>query len=182
MASQVPAFFTHSERKAMLDAIELAGLKPLALLDDGSAVAINYAMTRSFPSDAPEYHLFYDAGAGSIQATIVALQTKEVKDDPSSKIVKNVTAIDVKGLGWDLSAGGVHMDGRIRDILELQYLTGAGRELQEPLAQNKRAQAKLMKEASRVKQVLSANVQALSRVRFGNCLAMRLGRLTDHPS
>jgi molecular chaperone DnaK (HSP70) len=34
---QVPAFFTHAERKAMLDAIELAGLKPLALIDDGSA-------------------------------------------------------------------------------------------------------------------------------------------------
>jgi hypoxia up-regulated 1 len=36
-ALQVPAFFTHAERRAMLDAIELAGLKPLALIDDGSA-------------------------------------------------------------------------------------------------------------------------------------------------
>lgn len=121
-------------------------------------------MTRTFPSEAPEYHLFYDAGAGSIQATVVALQTKEVKDDPSSKLLKNVTAVDVKGLGWELSAGGIHMDGRLRDILELQYLTGAGRELEKPLAENKRAQAKLMKEASRVKQVLSANAQAVSRV------------------
>lgn len=33
----VPAFFNHNERRAMLDAIELAGLKPLALIDDGSA-------------------------------------------------------------------------------------------------------------------------------------------------
>jgi hypoxia up-regulated 1 len=121
-------------------------------------------MTRTFPHEAPEYHLFYDAGAGSIQATVVALQTKEVKDDPSSKFLKNVTSVEVKGIGWDLSAGGTHMDGRVRDILELQYITGDGRQLQTPFAQNKRAQAKLMKEASRVKQVLSANAQAPSRV------------------
>jgi hypoxia up-regulated 1 len=123
-------------------------------------------MTRTFPADTPEYHLFYDAGAGSIQATVVALQTREVKDDQSSKILKNVTAVDIKGIGWDLSAGGVHMDGRIRDVLELQFITGAGRQLKMPFAHNKRAQAKLMKEASRVKQVLSANQQSPSRVRF----------------
>ena len=127
-------------------------------------VAINYAMTRTFPSEAPEYHLFYDAGAGAIQATVVALQTKEIRDDPASKLLKNVTAVDVKGVGWDLSAGGIHMDGRIRDILELQYITGEGRQLQAPFTENRRAQAKLMKEANRVKQVLSANAQSPSRV------------------
>ena len=37
MALQVPVFFTQAERQAILDAVELAGLKPLALLDDGSA-------------------------------------------------------------------------------------------------------------------------------------------------
>lgn len=121
-------------------------------------------MTRSFPSEGPEYHLFYDAGAASIRATVVALQSKEVKDDPASKITKNVTSVDIKGVGWDLSAGGLHMDGRIRDILELQFLTGAGQQLEAPFAQNRRAQAKLLKEASRVKQVLSANAQSPSRV------------------
>lgn len=133
-------------------------------------VAINYAMTRTFPAEVPEYHLFYDAGAGAIQATVVALQTKEVRDDPASKLLKNVTAVDIKGVGWDLSAGGIHMDGRIRDILELQYITGDGRQLQMPFAQNKRAQAKLMKEANRVKQVLSANDQSPSRVSYEQAL------------
>jgi hypothetical protein len=33
----VPAFFNQAERQAILDGVELAGLKSLALLEDGSA-------------------------------------------------------------------------------------------------------------------------------------------------
>lgn len=35
--TQVPAFFSQFERQAVLDAIEIAGLKPIALINDGSA-------------------------------------------------------------------------------------------------------------------------------------------------
>lgn len=161
---QVPIFFTQPERQAILDAIELAGLHPLALLDDGSAVAINYAMTRTFPAGTKENHLFYDAGAGSIRATIVSFATAEVKEHASSKLLKNVTTAEVRGIGWDRSAGGLVLDSAIRDILEQQFISGQGKNLAQPFADNKRAQAKLLKEAARVKQVLSANVEASSRI------------------
>ena len=121
-------------------------------------------MTRSFPSDAAENHLFYDAGAGSIRSTIVSFQSMEVKEHPSSKVTKNITSAEVKGIGWDRSAGGLVMDAKIRDMLERQFVDKEGQNLDVPLEQNKRAQAKLLKEAARVKQVLSANAESPSRV------------------
>lgn len=45
----VPAFFSQFERDAIADAVELAGLRLMALMNDGTAVAVNYAMTRQFP-------------------------------------------------------------------------------------------------------------------------------------
>ena len=57
----VPPFFTQFERDALADAVEIAGLKLLALINDGTAVAVNYAMTRTFTE--PERHIIYDAGA-----------------------------------------------------------------------------------------------------------------------
>jgi hypoxia up-regulated 1 len=40
----VPAFYAQFERDAIADADELAGLRLLALVNDGAAVAVNYAM------------------------------------------------------------------------------------------------------------------------------------------
>ena len=164
----------------MLDAADLAGLKVLALVNDGTAgmsylidrfhinltcitAAVNYAMTRMFPQapEAPEHHLFYDAGASAVRATIVSFQTIQVKDHPSSKITKNATQLDVKAVGWAKNVGGLILDGKIRDLLEKQFNASGGPSLET----NSRAKAKLLKEAGRVKQVLSANYEAQSRVR-----------------
>lgn len=121
-------------------------------------------MTRTFPSEEPEHHLFFDAGAGAIRATIVSFKSSEVKDNPNSKTGRNVTLAEVVGVGWDKSVGGLLMDAKIRDMLEEQFSENQGKNLKTPVRENKRAQAKLMKEASRVKQVLSANAEAPSRV------------------
>lgn len=121
-------------------------------------------MTRSFPGEKAENHLFYDAGAGSIRSTIVSFQTLEVKDTPSSKTTRTVTSAEVKGVGYDRTIGGVAMDSKIRDMLEKQFNEKEGSRLAAPLADNRRAQAKLLKEAARVKQVLSANPEAPSRI------------------
>ena len=54
----VPPYYTVQERDAVVDAIEIAGMKTLALIHDGTAVAVNYAMTRTF-AEKPEYHVIY---------------------------------------------------------------------------------------------------------------------------
>ena len=44
----VPPFYTQAESNAVVDAIEIAGLRTLALLNDGTTVAISCAMTGTF--------------------------------------------------------------------------------------------------------------------------------------
>lgn len=127
-------------------------------------------MTRTFSNDTPEHHLFYDAGSSSIRATVVSFQGLQVKDHPASKTSKNATQLDVKSFGFAKAVGGLTFDARIRDILADQFeAKNAG--LEVPLRENHRAMAKLLKEAGRVKQVLSANQEAPSRVRMSRCLA-----------
>ncbi|KAJ3825340.1 Hsp70 protein-domain-containing protein [Lentinula raphanica] len=145
----VPAYFSQFERDAVADAIEIAGLRTLALINDGSAVAVNYAMTRTFPT--PEYHIIYDAGASSIRATLVSFST----DSKTS-----TTQITVHGIGYDRGVGGTELDRRMREILADQFVAKHGKDIRK----DKRGMAKLWKEAGRVKSILSANTEAMSNV------------------
>ncbi|KZT50948.1 actin-like ATPase domain-containing protein [Calocera cornea HHB12733] len=155
----VPAYFSQFQRQAVLDSLEIAGLRPLALINDGTAIAINFAMTRSFPT--PETHVIFDAGASSIRATVVtfsstvAPSTSSASSKSITKKEKESTLIEVNGVGYDLVAGGSEMDRRLREMLEADFAKKAGTEVKGP-----RPIAKLAKEASRVKTILSANVDS----------------------
>jgi hypoxia up-regulated 1 len=151
----VPPYFTQFQRDAVVDSIEVAGLRTLALINDGTAVAVNYAMTRTFPT--PEYHVIYDAGASSIRATVVSF---------SNSNTTSGTQIAVAGVGYDLATGGSELDRRLREILIEAFNTKNNRDIRE----NKRGMARLWKEAGRIKAILSANVEATAMVRY--CLAL----------
>jgi hypoxia up-regulated 1 len=118
-------------------------------------VAINYAMTRTFVPE-PTHHVFYDAGAGSVRATVVSFSSITVKDHPSSKTTKEATQLEVRGVGWARNLGGLEMDHRLRSLL--------AKDFPNDISNNARAQAKLLKEAARVKQVLSVNADSAARV------------------
>lgn len=149
----VPAYYTQFERDAVADAIEISGLRTLALINDGTAVAVNYAMTRNFPT--PEYHIIYDAGASGIRATVASFTTA---NDPKTGVAG--THIAIAGVGYDRSTGGVELDRRLRDILVNAFNAKAGRDVR----QDKRGMAKLWKEAQRVKAILSANTEATAQI------------------
>ncbi|KAI0633042.1 actin-like ATPase domain-containing protein [Trametes polyzona] len=153
----VPPYYTQFERDAVVDAIEIAGLRTLALINDGAAVAVNYAMTRSFPE--PEYHVIYDAGASSIRATVV--QFTSVSSDPKSKSKsKDATQITMHGIGYDRYTGGAELDRRLRDLM----LNDFQKRYKRDISSDKRAMAKLWKEAGRVKAILSANTEAMATI------------------
>ncbi|KAK7039209.1 lumenal Hsp70 protein [Paramarasmius palmivorus] len=147
----VPPYYTQFERDAVVDAIEISGLRTLALVHDGTAVAVNYAMTRSFPT--PEYHVIYDAGASSIRATVVQLSTDHKTTPPGTQIV-------TKGVGYDRRVGGTELDRRLREILADAFISKHHKDIRK----DKRGMAKLWKEAGRVKAILSANNEAMSTV------------------
>ncbi|KAJ7160962.1 Hsp70 protein-domain-containing protein [Mycena filopes] len=149
----VPPFFSQYQRDAVVDAIEVAGLRTLALINDGTAVAVNYAMTRTFPTT--EYHVIYDAGASAIRATVVAFSANN-----ATGVHTSGTQIAVAGVGYDLAAGGTELDRRLREILIEAFNAKNKRDIRE----DKRGMAKLWKEAGRIKAILSANMDATATV------------------
>lgn len=155
----VPPYYTQFERDAIVDALEIAGLRLLALVNDGTAVALNYAMGRTFPEK--EWHVIYDAGAGGIRASVVSLSTVPVDSkSKSTSTSKDSTHITVAGVGFDRSAGGLELDRRMRDMLARDFERKHGRSI----TGDKRGMAKLWKEAGRIKTILSANAEAIPSV------------------
>lgn len=170
-------FATQYERQAILDAAELAGLNVLSLIHDETAgmvksflhvvipaskwnpslVALNYAVSREF-SNTPEYHIFYDMGAGSTVASLVSFSN--VKEGKSKKTVPQ---LEVKAVGFDRTLGGHEFDVRLRDLLADKFMQQ--HKPSSDIRLSNTAMARLLKEATRVKQILSANQETSASVR-----------------
>lgn len=121
-------------------------------------------MTRTFPP-TPSYHLLYDFGAGSLRTTLVSLKSALLPDPLSlaaKPTLQNVTSLVVHGVGYDTNVGGFVFDQIIRDIMKEDFEEAHTTDV----SADGRAMAKLLKEASRVKHVLSANVASIARVRY----------------
>ncbi|ODV87409.1 hypothetical protein CANARDRAFT_5945 [[Candida] arabinofermentans NRRL YB-2248] len=141
----VPSFFTQSQRLAIKDAAEIAGLNVVALVDDGLAVALNYASTREF-NETKQYHLIYDMGAGSTKATLVSLSS-----------INGTLQVENEGYGYDETLGGHLFTESIKDILEAKFLSEHKNVKMSKLSSNGRAMNRLWQAADKAKLVLSAN-------------------------
>lgn len=108
----IPPFATTETRQAYRDAVKLAGFNNfLGFVDEGSAVALNYASNKNFESsafnDKKEYHLVYDMGAGSTKATLFSLTA-----------CKNRSIIvDVETIGYDKFLGGQTLTHSLYEII-----------------------------------------------------------------
>ena len=161
----VPSFYTAQERRAVVLAADLAGLRVLSLISDGLSVALNYATSRTFPTvnegGKPEVHLVYDMGAGSTTATVLKFQGRTIKD--VGKYNKTIQEVQVLGTSWDRSLGGdalnrVILEDMINKITSTTYMKNL-EVLPRHVRAHGRTMAKLWKEAQRVRQVLSANTE-----------------------
>ena len=162
----VPPYYTQHQRAAVNAAIEIAGMRSLGLVHDGSAVAVNYAMTRTFPpaGEDSEYHVIYDAGASGVRATVVAFNGLPSNGKKNGKTPAG-TSIVVKGVGFDTTTGGVELDRRLRDILADDFT----KRFKKDIRTDRRGMAKLWKEAGRIKAILSANAEAMASVSYFPC-------------
>uniref|UniRef100_A0A7N8X391 Hypoxia up-regulated protein 1 n=1 Tax=Mastacembelus armatus TaxID=205130 RepID=A0A7N8X391_9TELE len=153
----VPAFFNQAERRAVLQAAQMAGLKVLQLINDNTAVALNYGVFRRKDIDNTAKNvMFYDMGSGSTTATIVTYQTVKTKESGTQP------QLQIRGVGFDRGLGGFEMDLRLRD--HLAKLFNEQKKSKKDVRENHRAMAKLLKEAQRLKTVLSANVDFMAQV------------------
>ncbi|CAG9762945.1 unnamed protein product [Ceutorhynchus assimilis] len=156
----VPGFFNQVERKAILQAAELAGLKVLQLMNDYTAVALNYGIfrTKTF-NETAQYVMFYDMGASSTTATLVSYQNIKTKE---RGFVETHPQVSVLGVGYDRTLGGLELQLRLRDYLAKKF--NEMKKTQNDVFENPRALAKLFKEAGRLKNVLSANLEHYAQV------------------
>ncbi|KAI1873705.1 uncharacterized protein JN550_002974 [Neoarthrinium moseri] len=159
----VPPFYTIEEKRAVQTAAELVGLKVLSLISDGLAVGLNFATSRQFPvineGGKPEHHMVFDMGAGSTSATVMKFQGRSVKD--VGKFNKTIQEVQVLGSGWDRSLGGDSFNYLIVDDMISKFVgTPAAKKVSattESVRGHGKAIAKLLKDAEKVRHVLSAN-------------------------
>ena len=101
-------------------------------------------------------------GAGSTTATIVSFSSRIVNEGRSNKTVIDVVT---HGIGYDRELGGDLFNARLVNMLiEGFKASKAGAKAKTDIKSDGRAFARLLKEASRVKQVLSANMDTTAAV------------------
>lgn len=156
----VPGFFNQAERRALIQAAELAGLKVLQLINDYTAVALNYGVFgRTEINDSAHYIMFYDMGASSTTATVVSYQNIKTKEKGFVEANPHVTVL---GVGYDRTLGGLEMQIRLQNYLAREF--DSLKKTPKSVFNSPRAMAKLFKEAGRVKTVLSANADHFAQI------------------
>mmetsp|Transcript_30409 Transcript_30409/g.63681 ORF Transcript_30409/g.63681 Transcript_30409/m.63681 type:complete len:960 (-) Transcript_30409:54-2933(-) len=154
----VPSFYTQHERRALLDAAELADLNVLALINENTAAALHFGIDRI--DEEPKLYLFYNMGAGSLQVSVVRYLSYMRKESKYGK-EKRVGAFEVLGSGWDTTLGGASFDARLVDYMAKEFndVWNAKRNDGQikDVREHPRPMAKLMIQANKIKHVLSAN-------------------------
>jgi hypoxia up-regulated 1 len=155
----VPPYFTQAERRAVKRACELANIKLLQLMNDNTAVALNYGIFRrkDFNTTGSTY-LFYDMGSQSTVCTIATFHLVKTKENG---YLEEVPQLTIKAVAFDRNLGGLEFQIRLRDYLAKKFHEHHPK---IDLFKNPRALTKLFREAERAKHVLSANMEYTAQV------------------
>ncbi|XP_031200445.1 hypoxia up-regulated protein 1 isoform X2 [Mastomys coucha] len=155
----VPAFFNQAERRAVLQAARMAGLKVLQLINDNTATALSYGVFRRKDINSTAQNvMFYDMGSGSTVCTIVTYQTVKTKEAGIQP------QLQIRGVGFDRTLGGLEMELRLREHLAKLFNEQRKGQKAKDVRENPRAMAKLLREANRLKTILSANVDHVAQI------------------
>ncbi|XP_058094167.1 heat shock 70 kDa protein 16 isoform X2 [Magnolia sinica] len=138
----IPSYFTDGQRRAYLSAAAIAGLKPLRLLHDSTAIALGYGIYRSdFGTAGPTYIAFVDIGHCDTQVSVVAFEVGQMK------IVSHA---------FDPSLGGRDFD----EVLFHHFAAEFKEKYAIDVLRNARASIRLRAACEKLKKVLSANAEA----------------------
>jgi hypoxia up-regulated 1 len=156
----VPPYFDQAERRAMMKAAAIGELKVLQLVNTNAAIGLNFGIFRSKEwNDTARYFLFYDMGASSTVASVIAYQTANTKERGYSETNPQLAVV---GVGFDRILGGSEIQRRLQ--LHLANAFNEMKKTENDVTKNPRAFAKLFKEAGRVKNVLSANSEHFAQI------------------
>ncbi|KAK4231286.1 heat shock protein 70 family [Podospora fimiseda] len=140
----VPAWFTDVQRRALIDASEIAGVKLLRLINDTTAAALGYGITKlDLPAadEKPRRVAFVDVGYSSYTCSIVEFKKGELA---------------VKGTAFDRHFGGRNFDKAIVEHLQKEF----NGKYKIDIKTNPKALCRVYAAAEKLKKILSANQQA----------------------
>lgn len=109
----VPAYFTHKERQATIEAGKRAGLEVIAIINEPTAAAFAYGLNEK---DTEQTVLIYDLGGGTFDVTIARI---------------NKEKIDILGSDGNHELGGKDWDDCIARYLTNQFNEKYGVDLSE---------------------------------------------------
>lgn len=109
----VPAYFTHKERQATIEAGEKAGLKVIAIINEPTAAAFAYGLNEK---SGEQTVLIYDLGGGTFDVTIARINKNE---------------INILGSDGNHELGGKDWDDCIARYLAQQFLEEYGVDLSD---------------------------------------------------
>lgn len=139
----VPGWYTDVQRRAIQDAAAIAGANTLRVINDSTAVALGYGITKTDLPDAdnPRHVMFVDVGHSSMSVSVVAFSKGQLV---------------VKGTGYDR-----HLGGRNIDYALLQHFAAEFKEKYRiDVLSSQKATFRLAVGCERLKKILSANSEA----------------------
>lgn len=135
----VPAYFNDAQRKATQDAGVIAGLKVLAIINEPTAAALAYGLSKS---GDPHNILVYDLGGGTFDVTIMNI---------------NKNDITIMATNGDKNLGGFDFDNCIMNMVMKQFEEQHGIDLMD----DENAMQDLREKAENAKKALSNKSRAI---------------------
>ncbi|CCX05166.1 heat shock protein 70 family [Pyronema domesticum] len=143
----VPAWFTDPQRRSLMDATEIAGLKLLRLMNDTTAAALGWSLRTNSNRVLPE--------AGETPARVAFI------DIGHSTYTVSIIAFDKSGMTVLSTAFDRHFGGRNIDKALIDHFAGVFQEKYKiDIYSNRKAYFRVAVAAEKLKKVLSANTQA----------------------
>lgn len=137
----VPTYWTDRERRALLDATQIAGLNCLKLINDLTAVGLNYGIYKKElpPVDKPSKNVvFVDMGHSHLQVAIIAFNEGQMR---------------VLATSCDSALGGRDLDRVLFDY----FADDIKQRLKLDVRSNVKASLRLLDECAKIKKLMSAN-------------------------
>jgi heat shock protein 4 len=139
-----PVWYTDAQRRAILDAAQIAGLNCLRLINENTAVALGYGITKlDLPTaeEKPKRVCFVNIGHSNYTATVVEFKKGELA---------------VKSSAWDRHFGGRYIDKALVEHFAKEF----SEKYKINVMENGKARFRLAAGVEKLKKVLSANNMA----------------------
>ncbi|RPA94102.1 heat shock protein 70 [Choiromyces venosus 120613-1] len=144
----VPPWFTDAQRRSIMDAAEIAGLKLLRLMNDTTATALGYGITKTdLPTgdEKPRRVAFIDIGHSNYTCSIVAFKKGE---------------LTVLSTAYDRHFGGRNFDRALIDHFAKEFKE----KYRIDVYANPKAYFRVAAGVEKLKKILSANAQSVLNI------------------